>query len=117
MRSTGESDPPISILENALISYFDQLSERTGEASPRSLLIYPGDTQAHDFEGDSFDQAAAISALMTKILGMLLPRFDACDIVYAAGNNDGPHNEIFVDGADEPSTKAWADALVNAGTE
>ena len=100
----GKQDPPIEFEESHLAS---------APATPASVHFFVGDTQAHSFSG-SWSQPQAISVLLNRILGEELRRFRSpANIVWTAGNNDGPHSAIFQQ--QDSSTIAWADTLLLHG--
>lgn len=137
----GTADPPLDLIgsgfENfqtsgncdtggnlfsSFLHYAQGSRSRDGNSSSHasSILLFPGDTQAHDFEpspGSSWNASMAISRLMNTSLALMLAAFDGDPdrIFVCPGNNDGPHSAIFVQGGKDAETKAWADALVSAG--
>ena len=103
---------------------FDPVSHRwngrnTSPHPTRSpgLLFYGGDTQAHDYRQPhlgSVLEPQAILELMRKAIATMRTHWHARDIFICAGNNDGPHNAIFLNEAFEADTEAWANALLEA---
>lgn len=76
--------------------------------------------QAHDFtEGVTSPLMKTMAALQSRMLTMTTPVFTTDQIFIAPGNNDGPHNSIFVhdddDGENVGVSAAWAEYLVNEG--
>jgi len=109
---TGESDPPLAFISSHLEAYSSLNNNNAG------IVFYMGDTQAHDFEdiGDA-TPSTSINALMDKCLKQLRLHFDADNIFITAGNNDGPHNEIFAStgSSEDKETLAWANAMLSNG--
>merc|ERR1712157_109461 len=49
----------------------------------------------------------------SPIVKYMLKDFAAANILYAAGNNDGQHDEIFCSGSDPSVSAAWANVLTS----
>jgi len=103
---TGFSDPPISLFESALQAW-NMYARRPED----SVLFFIGDTQAHSFLND----VEAIESLMYSLIDTMLVYFASDEIYFAPGNNDGPHNSIFVYNGDIDLTSAWGDTLISTG--
>ena len=86
-------------------------------AAAATVFFFVGDTQAHSFDSSptSVDNAEAVSRLLTRALADAIHRFDEdpSNVVWTAGNNDGPHDAIFKQ--QDASTVAWATAMLRAG--
>jgi len=110
---TGVSDPPLPLIT----SHFDAFVSRVASPSNTSILFYPGDTQAHSMTGNlgKTNESAAMRDLMSTTLAAMMRYWSAEDIFLCPGNNDGPHNSIFSQGGELADTRAWADAVLQAG--
>ena len=86
----GASDPPYTLEESHFAS--------VGQAKA-TVHFFVGDLQAHTWaekgEGPPVSQSpAAIAALNNRVLAADVARFGANNVVWAAGNNDGPHEYV-----------------------
>ena len=104
----GNKDPPIEMEESHIAS---------GAARDAAIHFFIGDTQAHGWTwlgNPSQDKAATIAKLMDRVFAEEVARFGgAANVVWAAGNNDGPHDSAFQ--KQDACTVAWAGCLLRAG--
>ena len=78
------------------------------------MLIMGGDTQAHSYtSGIASPLTTTVPDLLSPVVKYMLKYFTATNILYAAGNNDGNHNEIFASGSDPAVNAAWANVLTS----
>jgi len=96
----GHQDPPIEMEESHLAS-------EAGASAQVHFFI--GDVQPHEFTGN-WSLPEVITIMLAKVLGAEVRRFGAGNVVWAAGNNDGPHDDIFK--SQDEATVAWADSLL-----
>jgi hypothetical protein len=105
----GSNDPPISLIQSHLDAFMS-----AAPTSNNTLFFFIGDTQAHDLTGN-WNDSVVIDILMGDVMTMLSSYFPAENMFYAAGNNDGPHDTIFVSGGTDADSIVWANQVVNAG--
>eukprot|EP01084_Bolivina_argentea_P027527 51169_1 len=107
----GRTDAPFPLYESGL-QFVSQL-QYFSNYSNNNILIFCGDTQAHDFEiGVSSPLTDTMPKLLTKVINEMLKYFDSENIFYTPGNNDGQHNEIFCAGSDNKVNQEWANILI-----
>ena len=63
--------------------------------------------------GVSSDETTTVPDLLSKVVSYMLSYFESANIFYAAGNNDGQHDEIFCSGSDPNINAAWANVLID----
>ena len=101
------ADPPVDIHAS---HYYSKA------AANATVYFFVGDSQAHSFDGSpsAADNAKAVNLTLTRMMSDVLKRFggSAANIVWTAGNNDGPHDSIFKQ--QDNATRAWASALLAA---
>ncbi|KOO21264.1 hypothetical protein Ctob_000495 [Chrysochromulina tobinii] len=101
------ADPPVDIHAS---HYYSKA------AANATVYFFVGDSQAHSFDGSpsKADNAKAVNLTLTRMMSDVLKRFggSAANIVWTAGNNDGPHDSIFKQ--QDNATQAWAGALLAA---
>jgi len=111
---TGKSDPP----REFVVTHIEAFSQVVPK-DKNSVFFFIGDTQEHDIAPgylNGMDPALVVRDIMNATLIDILRYFEPEEIFYAAGNNDGPHNEIFLHGGGvDNQTDMWAAALVDAG--
>eukprot|EP00937_MAST-01D_sp_MAST-1D-sp2_P005728 g5728.t1 len=105
----GDKDPCIEMEESHVAS---------PAARGARLHFFIGDTQAHGWtwlgNPAGAQGPATISKFMDRVLAAEVARFDGADnVVWTAGNNDGPHDSAFR--KQDADTVAWADSMVRAG--
>jgi hypothetical protein len=102
----GKQDPPIEFEQS-------HVAAALSASNAPVVHFFVGDTQAHSFTGSGWEQPAAVTALLGRILDDEIKAFGNKpeNVVWTAGNNDGPHNAIFH--AQDASTVAWAKALLD----
>ena len=104
----GDKDPPIEMEESHIAS---------PGATDASLHFFLGDTQAHGWtwlgNPPNSQAPATITKMMTRVLGHEIEHFRGAEnVVWTAGNNDGPHDAAFH--KQDPATIAWADTLLQS---
>eukprot|EP01084_Bolivina_argentea_P043138 79489_1 len=103
----GGSDAPFPLYSTSI----DFLKQH---AAKSNMLIMGGDTQAHSYtSGVSSPLTTTVPDLLSPVVKYMLKKFTAKNIFYAAGNNDGQHDEIFCSGSDPAVNKAWANVLIS----
>lgn len=98
----GASDPPKEFGVSHLVSSVVGTTE---------VLFFVGDMQAHSWTGFSGGVATGVQKLQDEMIKELKKKYDAESIVYAMGNNDGPHYAIFK--KQDSETVAFANSLIS----
>jgi hypothetical protein len=87
-------------------------------AQEAKVHFFVGDTQTHGmnppFLGLNLDLPAAVTSLLDRVLDAEVEQFGAENVLYAMGNNDGPHSAIFM--AQDNLTIAWAQSPERFGS-
>jgi len=112
---TGRNDPPRAFIRSHLEGFLN-LSVVRENPNQKSVMFFIGDTQVHalyDRFLNGLDPVAVKRDILNETLADIFNYWNSSEIFYTAGNNDGPHNAIFV--RQDPASLNWAELLVRHG--
>mmetsp|Transcript_38083 Transcript_38083/g.63908 ORF Transcript_38083/g.63908 Transcript_38083/m.63908 type:complete len:764 (-) Transcript_38083:111-2402(-) len=115
---TGRHDPPRSFIQSHFDGYFMAAfgvkDDIRAMHEQKNVIFFIGDTQVHAVSDkwlNGMTPWVVEQDIVNATLSDILRHWSAEEVFFTPGNNDGPHNAIFVE--QDNGTKAWARLLID----